>query len=131
MAERLGLALPLNFRTRVDQAAALAEEALGRTAYLVAWEAGRRNPLPVLQQAIAGGSTHGESGAGDTPQPNITRREREVLELIVAGRTDREIATTLFISERTASKHVSTILQKLDAVSRAEAAVRAVRLGLA
>ena len=70
----------------------------------------------------------------DAGQPlssaGITRREREVLDLIVAGRTDRDIATALFISERTASKHVSKILQKLDAVSRGDAAVRAVRLGL-
>lgn len=131
MAERLGLALPVNFRMQVDQATALAEEALGRASYLAAWETGRRNPLPVLQQAIAGDAGHDSPGADGTPRPHITRREREVLELIVAGRTDREIATALFISERTASKHVSTILQKLDAVSRAEAAVRAVRLGLA
>jgi DNA-binding NarL/FixJ family response regulator len=51
--------------------------------------------------------------------------------LIVAGRSDRAIADALFISHRTASKHVSAILAKLDAISRAEVAARAVRDGLA
>jgi DNA-binding NarL/FixJ family response regulator len=60
----------------------------------------------------------------------LSSREREVLTLLVDGATDREIAAALFISPRTASKHVGAILAKLDAGSRAEAAIRAVRDGL-
>jgi DNA-binding NarL/FixJ family response regulator len=60
----------------------------------------------------------------------LSSREREVLALLVGGATDREIAAVLFISPRTASKHVGSILAKLGAGSRAEAAIRAVRDGL-
>jgi DNA-binding CsgD family transcriptional regulator len=53
-----------------------------------------------------------------------------VLRLLVDSKTDREIADTLFISPRTASKHVGAILAKLDVTSRGEAAVRALRESL-
>jgi len=60
----------------------------------------------------------------------LTARELDVLRLVVAGRTDQAIADELYISRRTASKHVAAILAKLDVASRAEAAVAAVRIGL-
>ena len=50
-----------------------------------------------------------------------------MLRLLVDSKTDREIAETLYISPRTASKHVGAILVKLDVASRGEAAVRALR----
>jgi DNA-binding CsgD family transcriptional regulator len=52
----------------------------------------------------------------------LTRREREVLDLISDGASNRRIATTLFISEKTASVHVSRILAKLGVRTRLEAA---------
>jgi DNA-binding CsgD family transcriptional regulator len=60
----------------------------------------------------------------------LTPREREVLALVAAGRSNRQIAETLFIGERTAGVHVSNILGKLDVSSRTEAAALAFRLGL-
>ncbi len=60
----------------------------------------------------------------------LTPREREVLGLVAAGRTNRQIAETLFISGKTASVHVSNILAKLGVANRVEAAAIAVRLGL-
>jgi DNA-binding NarL/FixJ family response regulator len=60
----------------------------------------------------------------------LTRREQDVLERLTMGRTNREIATDLFISEKTASVHVSNIKSKLGANGRAEIAAIAVRLGL-
>jgi DNA-binding NarL/FixJ family response regulator len=60
----------------------------------------------------------------------LTRREREVLHLLVAGQTDREIAERLFIGHRTVQDHVSHILGKLGAVNRTEATAVAIRDGL-
>jgi DNA-binding CsgD family transcriptional regulator/tetratricopeptide (TPR) repeat protein len=60
----------------------------------------------------------------------LTGREREVLALVADGHTNRQIADVLFISDKTASVHVSRILAKLGVANRAEAAVAAHRLGL-
>jgi DNA-binding NarL/FixJ family response regulator len=60
----------------------------------------------------------------------LTGRELEVLRLVAAGRSNREIAAELFISPKTASVHVSNILGKLGAASRGEAAAKAHTLGL-
>jgi ATP/maltotriose-dependent transcriptional regulator MalT len=60
----------------------------------------------------------------------LTGREQDVLQLIAAGRTNREIAAELFISPSTASVHVSNILGKLKVASRGEAAAAAHRLHL-
>ncbi|MGD0928594.1 MAG: AAA family ATPase [Streptosporangiaceae bacterium] len=61
----------------------------------------------------------------------LTRREHEVLDLIMDGRTNAEIAGQLFISAKTVDHHVSAVLAKLGAPSRTVAASEAVRLGLA
>jgi DNA-binding NarL/FixJ family response regulator len=60
----------------------------------------------------------------------LTLRELEVLRVLATGRTDKEIAATLRIRPRTVSKHVSTILLKLDATSRTEAVALAIGLGI-
>jgi ATP/maltotriose-dependent transcriptional regulator MalT len=68
--------------------------------------------------------------ASDDPF-GLTPRERQVLELVARGATNREIGSELFMAEKTASVHVSRILAKLDVRSRTEAAGVAHRLGLA
>lgn len=60
------------------------------------------------------------------PGSELTEREREVLTLIARGYTNKQIAETLFISEKTARNHVSHILEKLGLARRGEAAVFAV-----
>lgn len=65
-----------------------------------------------------------------TPEP-LTDREVEVLQLIARGRSNREIADELVISEATVRTHVSNILGKLQLASRTQAALYALREGLA
>lgn len=60
----------------------------------------------------------------------LTDREREVLDLVAAGRANREIATALSIATKTVKNHVSRIYRKMDVSSRAEAVVRAREAGL-
>jgi DNA-binding CsgD family transcriptional regulator len=76
----------------------------------------------------------GPPAAADAPAPadqfGLTPREAEVLVLVAAGRSNRQIAQELFISPKTASVHVSNIFAKLDVHTRVEAAAVAHRLGL-
>ena len=60
----------------------------------------------------------------------LTEREREVLAMIAGGSTNREIAERLFLSPHTIKDHTSTLYKKMNARNRAEAIVRAQRLGL-
>ncbi|GGU22036.1 response regulator [Streptomyces lavendofoliae] len=78
--------------------------------------------MALLSQEEANGGT----GRGGT----LTEREREVLGLIADGRSNREIARALVLSEKTVKTHVSNILMKLDLADRTQAALWAVRHGL-
>jgi DNA-binding NarL/FixJ family response regulator len=63
---------------------------------------------------------------GHTPLPNgLTPREAEVLALVAAGKTNREVATALSISRKTVARHLSNIFTKIDVSSRTEAAAYA------
>ncbi|KGN41990.1 LuxR family transcriptional regulator [Knoellia aerolata DSM 18566] len=62
--------------------------------------------------------------------PMLTEREREVLDLIAAGRTNGQIASALFLAPKTVRNNVSAILSKLQATDRAEAIIRARDAGM-
>lgn len=64
------------------------------------------------------------------PEPPLSEREREVLEAIADGATNREIAARLFLSPHTVKEHTSALYRKLGARNRAEAVQRAQRIGL-
>jgi ATP/maltotriose-dependent transcriptional regulator MalT len=85
--------------------------------------------------SLSGGDEPATAGATAPPQVpgpalGLTAREYDVLRLIAAGHSNREIASELFISVKTASVHVSNILGKLGVASRGEAAATAHRLRL-
>ena len=106
---------------------------LGARPLLGAVEAlGRRARIPLQRSTAApdGGAAEVNEGAALAAELGLTAREREVLELVAQGMTNRQIADTLFISVHTAGIHVSRILGKLDVASRTEAASKAYRLGL-
>ncbi|CAN5651114.1 hypothetical protein BH20ACT14_BH20ACT14_17930 [soil metagenome] len=82
-----------------------------------------------LQRALAGfldDAVPVESN-GDSP---LSRRETEVLRLVAAGLSNREIASSLVLSEHTVHRHVANLLRKLGQSSRAAAAAQATRAGL-
>ena|SRR5436190_9920413 len=75
---------------------------------------------PALERSLPG--IHGSYA--------LTSRQLDVLQLIAAGATDKEVAVRLGISTFTASKHVANILSKMQVSCRTEASVRAVQAGL-
>jgi ATP/maltotriose-dependent transcriptional regulator MalT len=75
--------------------------------------------------------TNGDEPGGPDDPFGLTERERQVLELVASGATNREIGEQLHMAEKTASVHVSRILGKLDVRSRTEAAAVAHRHGMA
>ncbi len=70
-------------------------------------------------------------GESDAVRLGLTSREAEVLTLVAGGKTNREIGAELYVSEKTASVHVSNILRKLGVSSRVDAAAIAQRVGVA
>jgi DNA-binding NarL/FixJ family response regulator len=85
----------------------------------------------LLQPEVAGALLAQDVAAGGSGRAGVlTEREREVLALIADGRSNREIARALVLSEKTVKTHVSNILMKLDLADRTQAALWAVRHGL-
>lgn len=79
-------------------------------------------------QAVPG--RPGQAQIREPERLGLTERELDVLRLVAAGRSNREIASELFISVKTARVHVSNILAELGVTSRGEAAATAHRLRL-
>jgi DNA-binding CsgD family transcriptional regulator/tetratricopeptide (TPR) repeat protein len=125
----------LSGRRERARAAVLLREAHATTTRLGAaplWRAVERLALQARID-LAPSSPPAEAPAAEASPAErlgLTRREREVLALVAAGMTNRQIADTLFISVKTASIHVSAILAKLGVASRVEAAAAAWRGGL-
>ena len=82
-----------------------------------------------LQRALAGflDDAAPAEANGDSP---LSRRETEVLRLVAAGLSNKEIASSLVLSEHTVHRHVANILRKMTQSSRAAAAAHATRAGL-
>lgn len=92
---------------------------------------------PYLHPKLAGLALMEMARSGEKPaaakqahDPGLTDRELEVLRLVGQGASNREIATKLFISEKTAKNHLTHIFEKLGVTDRTQAALYAVRNGL-
>jgi predicted ATPase/DNA-binding CsgD family transcriptional regulator len=128
--ERLGMALQPQEQAQFDCDVSAARAAISLTEFEEAWAAGRTLlPTDAIAEAAA------ELVAPVLPHRNgcrfhLSQRERDVLRLLAAGKSDREIADALFISKETASTHVKHIRRKLGVRSRAGATAIAVRENL-
>lgn len=87
-----------------------------------------QNYLPPGVVACLMRAVNSKNSEGD--QDKLTEREFDVLKLLARGATNKEIGKLLNISERTVTKHMSSILDKLNFTNRTQAALYAVRLGL-
>jgi predicted ATPase/DNA-binding CsgD family transcriptional regulator len=120
---------PAAEQIRLERAYAPARARLSSNAFAAAWTAGREIPR---DQAIAEAFQVAQELTSEKPSSSATpsglsRREQDVLRLLVEGLSDKEIALALGISRRTTSKHVETILSKFDVSSRTAAATYATR----
>lgn len=102
-------------------------DALALATELAAGNTAEASPELVVSPA-AWPTLHDHSN--DTPDAGLTPREIEVLQLLVEGLSDREIAEALYLSPRTVGWHVNHILAKLDVPTRTAAAAAALRRGL-
>jgi DNA-binding NarL/FixJ family response regulator len=133
--DRIGHPLYARYRERHEQTFAAIRAALGDAAFAAAWETGRAMPL---DEAIAEALTIGTSSRihpscafpPATPSHPLSPRELDVLRGIVAGHSNAEIASALFISPNTVSNHVTNIMNKLGLESRTAVATWAVRNGV-
>ena len=126
-----------------DDDAVVAAMRAGARGYVVKG-AGRTDLLQAVGTVAAGGAVFSPaiaerlgsffSGLAAQPGrelfPQLSAREREVLDLVARGYDNRRIARALFLSDKTVRNNVSTILTKLGAADRAEAVLRARRAGL-
>lgn len=86
-----------------------------------------------IESAVAAKLMHHmnkRSSRSKLPTITFSKRETQVLELLAGGKTNRDIGSTLFISESTVKFHVHAILSKLDATNRTEAVSLAVKQGV-
>ncbi|WP_328818794.1 ATP-binding protein [Nonomuraea cypriaca] len=109
-----------------EECEARTRQALGEAAFGAAVRHGARMPYEEgLAYALRedGGGQNGAGRHGRAPAARLTRREREIAALVAQGLTNREIAASLVISQRTAEGHIEHILTKLGFTSRAQIAV--------
>jgi DNA-binding NarL/FixJ family response regulator len=83
-----------------------------------------------LGMVAMGKSVFEDEPGEETSRPTLSEREQQVLALVAAGATNREIAAELHLSPHTVKEYASTLYRKLEVRSRLEAVVRAEKLGL-
>ncbi len=130
LRERCGAQLSPLQQTRLDRAIGPVQDR--SVAFAAAWAAGKAmRPEDACTEGLAFAATVIAATPRHQSKSRLTAREHEVLREIAAGHTNRMIADSLSISERTVEVHVSHILTRLDVESRSAAAAWAVRNGLA
>jgi DNA-binding CsgD family transcriptional regulator len=126
----LGMEFAAVRRASHERTIAVVRATMGEEAFAAAWAAGRGlSAAQVIAEVLTASETFNGNSAALVGS-ELSPREREVLRLLSAGRSDNQIADALFITRRTASKHVSSILAKLGVQSRTAAAAVAHRDGL-
>lgn len=133
LREQIDSPIPLWFQADYDRELNRRRRELSPERFDAAWKAGSAMSLPeAVEQTLA---IHlpddPDAGASRPNRYGLTDRQREVLQLLVDGATNQEIATKLKISRKTVANHVGNILSRLGVDSRTAAVSRAIRDELA
>ena len=139
MREAIGEPSSLVRRLQLEQTLAGLRTALGPERFAAAWSDGRALSA---DQAVAVALAPSDSASSGVPETSgelsdgtgwgpLTRREVDVARLVVEGRSNRQIAAALVVSERTVGTHLDHIYAKLGVSSRTAVATYAFRRGLA
>ncbi len=84
----------------------------------------------VIQNLFEDQESGGNGNNGRRTEYSLTSRENDILELLVLGHSNREIAQALFLSEKTVKAHLAAIFRKLGVTNRTQAAMMAVQMGV-
>jgi DNA-binding NarL/FixJ family response regulator len=84
----------------------------------------------VIQNLFEDQETSGSSSNGRRSEYSLTQREHDILALLAEGRSNREIAGRLYLSEKTVKAHLAAIFRKLGVTNRTQAAMMAVQMGV-
>ncbi len=122
--EAVGIPMSFNHEQQ-RQTHAAAREMLTEPDFAAAWDAGRVTPIAELVAGVDENVTGPAVAGVRRGDAMLSLREEEVLRLLVAGQTDREIAVNLFISPRTVQGHVAHIFDKLGVNTRTAAVAAA------
>jgi len=146
--QTIGAPARTSLQAENDEGRAAARRSLGEDAFTAMHRVGKNLDFRAASDRLAIIATHlvtvardhtpinpsratGIEAVDETNHPHhLTEREREVLRLLAEGETTRQIASSLCISPRTASTHVTNILSKLGVTSRTAAVAYALRIGL-
>jgi DNA-binding CsgD family transcriptional regulator len=138
VAQMHGTPFALPDGPQFEGAIATVRAALGEDRFVAAWAAGRalthEEAVSQARSFLATAYLAPDSAGGDAPDPGkehgLTYREMEVLQLVADGRSERDIADTLFIGPSTVRTHLTSIFAKLDVNSRTAAVAAARRRGI-
>jgi DNA-binding NarL/FixJ family response regulator len=84
----------------------------------------------VIQNLFEDQEANGTGGSGRRNEYSLTQREHDILALLSEGRSNREIAQHLYLSEKTVKAHLAAIFRKLGVTNRTQAAMMAVQMGV-
>ncbi len=139
MQTRIGYQFPPKERDQQERATAALRTKMDASGFAEAWKTGQALTMDAAVEYVANSAEETAAAAkaaaareadkSAAAAAGLTRRELEVLRLLVDGKSDKEIGEALFISHRTAMTHVLNILNKLGVNSRTAAASQALRQG--
>jgi ATP/maltotriose-dependent transcriptional regulator MalT len=135
LREQAGMRLPPGDVAQLERLLAPSRRALGEAARAAAWAEGRAMTVEqavaeALDDSATAPAAEQLSPAESPVSSGLSRREVEVLRLLAAGRSNRQIAADLSVSVRTIERHVGNLYGKIDAHNRADATAFAFRHGL-